>query len=178
MFTYPTYQDIQTLQATSSQYNDALSNSKKLQETRDALASTYSAINPDDLARLSKMLPDNADNIRLIIDIQRMAQAYGMSLSTIKFDANQTAQGAAGGTTVAATQSDLALSQKNYGVFNLEFTTSATYDNFLKFTKDLESSLRLTDIQSIDFSSDSAASTANPSSYTYTVKLNTYWLKS
>ena len=57
--------------------------------------------------------------------------------------------------------------------FNLQFSTTASYPNFLSFMKDIESSLRLTDIQSIDF----IAADPTKGLTTYTVKLSTYWLK-
>ena len=177
IFTNPTYQDSLTLKDQVSSRNDALTNSRKLQEQRDALGVKYRSISADSIDRLGKMLPDNADNIRLIIDIQRMASVYGMSLSSIKFDASEVDPTKAG--TAASTASAIAGATKPYGIFNLEFTTTASYANFLKLTKDIESSLRLTDIESVDFSTDSnvGSGSGGKDGYTYTVKLRTYWLK-
>ena len=174
MFTNPAYQAVKALKAQAAQYDTALTNSKKLQEQRDALGTKYRSISPDSLARLQKLLPDNADNIRLIIDIQQMAQSYGLSLDAIKFDAQQTQPAATGASPLLASNAaSNAAAERAYGVFNLEFSTTATYENFLKFTKDVESSLRLTDIQSVEFTSGDQTKTTN----TYTVKLATYWLK-
>jgi len=174
VFTNPAYQTVKTLRAQAAQYDTALTNSKKLQEQRDMLAAKYHSISPDSLTRLSKLLPDNADNIRLVIDIQQMAQSYGMSLASIKFDTVQNGLGTAGNQLAAGTAAQVAQAQADYGMFNLEFSTTATYTNFLSFLKDIESSLRLTDVQSIEFSS----ADATRSTYVFTVKLKTYWLKS
>lgn len=176
MYTNPTYQnDIKGNLATQSMYSQALNSAQKLQEERDALSLKYRNFDPDVIARLSKLLPDNVDNIRLVIDIQNMAKSYGMSISNTKFDANpiknatgQTAQ------LSALSPADVASSNSPYGTFNIEFTTVGNYDNFLSFLKDVESSLRLTDVVSVDFSSDMTDATKP---YTYTVKLQTYWLK-
>jgi Tfp pilus assembly protein PilO len=174
VFTNPAYEEVKTLKAQAAQYDTALTNSRKLQEQRDALGVKYRSISPDELARLSKLLPDNADNIRLIIDIQQMAQSYGMTLAAIKFDAGQTtAAASASGPLSSATSTDVAAASRDYGAFDLAFSTTATYENFLKFLKDIESSLRLTDIQSIDFSAGDPAKGTT----TFTVKLRTYWLK-
>lgn len=173
MFTNPSYKEVKVLKAQASQYDTALTNSKKLQEQRDTLASKYHSISPASLERLSKLLPDNADNIRLIIDIQQMAQSYGMSLSAIKFDSTQNPIGVPGSQLAAGTPAQLAQTQADYGMFNIEFSTTATYSNFLAFLKDIESSLRLTDVQSIDFS----AGDPTKSTHVFTVKLKTYWLK-
>ena len=175
VFTNPTYQEAKELKDQVGQRNDALSNSRKLQEERDALGVKYRSIPTDAIDRLSKMLPDNADNIRLIIDIQRMAQTYGMSLGSIQFDSTQTAAKSKD-PLAAGTPTVVAGALKSYGVFNLAFTTNASYPDFQKFLKDLESSLRLTDIDSVDFSTD-APSGPNKTGYTYIVKLRTYWLR-
>ena len=174
-YTNPNYQSLKTQQALAAKYDTALTNARKLNEQRDALNTKYRAINPDALARLSKLLPDNADNIRLIIDIQQMAQSYGMSISSIKFDSASTAAPASGqaGQLAAVTTASAAQATKDYGTFNLQFSTTASYANFLSFMKDIESSLRLTDIQSIDFTAADPAKGLT----TYTVKLSTYWLK-
>ena len=174
-YTNPAYQQVKALRAQTAQYDTALANATKLQEERDALNAKYRALSPDDLTRLSSLLPDNADNIRLIIDIQEMAQSYGMTLSTIKFDTTQTATGAAGSAPLASTSaSSAAATSQDYGTFDFTFSTTATYENFVSFLKDIESSLRLVDVESIDFSEASAAKGMT----TFTVSLQTYWLKS
>lgn len=179
MFTNPSYQRIKDLKEQNAQYSEALGNSRKLQEQRDALGQKYHAIPVEQLSRLMKFLPDTADNIRLIIDIQRIAQTYGLSLSAIKYDAKQPtpAKQTTGAPLAAASPTEIADASNDYGTFNLEFTVSATYENFLKFLKDMESSLRLVDVQSITFTSDTATP-QNGGKTQFTVKFNTYWLKS
>jgi hypothetical protein len=76
---------------------------------------------------------------------------------------------------------------KDYGILNLEFSTTGTYNNFIKFTKALEENLRIVDISSISFSSSNVAvpgvtsgvstNTNSWEIYKYNFKINTYWLK-
>lgn len=171
-YTNPAYVQIQELRSEVSAYNEALSNSKELQKERDALSETYRNFSPESLARLESLLPDSADNIRLIIDLQRMAQSYGMALSSIKFDSQQAAASEPN-PLAAASPTEIGESFKPYGTFRLEFTTTAPYKDFLTFLKDVETSLRLTDVESIEFSADGDT----PGSYTYVVRIKTYWLK-
>lgn len=173
-YTNPAYQEVKALRAQSAQYDTALTNATKLQAQRDALNTKYRSLPPASVARLEKLLPNTADNIRLIIDIQQMAQSYGMSLSTIKFDAGQGAAAAASGALSSASSAEVAAASQDYGTFDLTFSTTATYANFQSFIKDVESSLRLTDIQSVDFS----AGDVQKGTTVFTVKLRTYWLKS
>lgn len=196
MFTNPTYKEIKDLKVKAAEYNEALSTSAKLQAERDALTAKYNSFMPEDLKRLSQLLPDNTDNIRLIIDLQRMAQAYGMTVSSTKFDAKTTKKTTtttttpANSTLQAVGANDVAAATRDYGVFDLAFSTTGSYENFMKFLKDVESSLRLTDIQSIEFNSDQAiqqgsitapvglsVGNTGTAGYVYTVKLRTYWLK-
>lgn len=172
VYTNPTYTDVQTLRTEVRAYDEALSNSQELQKERDTLSDTYRNFSQESLTRLKSLLPDSADNIRLIIDLQRMGQSYGMDLTDIKFDAQQ---GPQADTSPLAASSPVEIGEaiKPYGVFRLEFSTVASYEDFLTFLRDIETSLRLTDIESIEFSTE----TQTPGSYTYVVKLKTYWLK-
>ena len=182
VFTNPVYNDISTLNASVTSYNDALDNSKALEAQRDQLTQKENSISVENLAKLQKLLPQNVDNVRLILEIGQIAQPYGMVLKDVKYDATtpdttamQTGEGAVQGGAVKT-------SPNGYGIFDLEFSTSGTYDNFINFTKDLESNLRIVDISSISFSSDETDANANKKTssaetYTYDFKIKTYWLK-
>jgi hypothetical protein len=118
-----------------------------------------------------------------------------MVLKDVKYDATpkkdtdtKTGVIQGGGSTTQATP-------QNYGIWNLGFSTVGTYNDFVNFTKDLENNLRIVDISSVQFSSDtgaggsasSSASTLSPTStstqtlasqsYKYDFKIKTYWLK-
>ena len=123
------------------------------------------------------------NNIRLILEIEQIAAPYGMSLTNVKYDTTSTTSAASPTTVGVTAQGSIgAKASSDYGVFNLEFSTSGTYDNFINFTKDLESNLRIVDISSVAFSSDTSVSTtskapAAPNVYSYNFKIKTYWLK-
>ena len=170
----PTYQDISSLQAQAVSYNEALDNSKALEAQRDSLTQKYNSIDPNDLAKLQKFLPDNVDNIRLILEIESVASPYGMTLKDVKYDT--TSQSTTTGQATATT-GGVAKTNTGYGTWNLEFSTQGSYSNFLNFLKDLEKNLRIADIASIDFSSDSSTTSSSSNSYTYSFKIKTYWLK-
>ncbi len=172
LFTSPTYKEIKTLKQEAAAYDAALTNALNLQKVRDALSEKYRSLTPEQIDRLSKLLPDNVDNIRLIIDIQRMATNYGMLLTSVKFDTFAAAQVASA--VVQESPDGILEEEKEYGSFNLEFSTAASYQTFLLFLADLEKSLRIIDISSISFTSDVDATGDN---YKYGFKIKTYWLK-
>ena len=180
MFINPYYKTISDLRAQSVSYNEALDNSKSLEAERDKLTLKYNLFDPNNLVKLQKLLPDNVDNIRLILEIEKIASPYGMVLKDVKYDT--TSQNSATPQANTIQGGITAKTNNNYGTWNLEFSTQGTYSNFLNFVKDLESNLRIVDISSIDFSSDTGATgvgvSATPSnSYKYAFKIKTYWLK-
>jgi len=191
MYANPLYNDISGLKAQVASYNSALSNSKMLESQRDKLTAQYDAMDPDNLARLQKLLPNNVDNIRLILEIEQIAAPYGMTLTNIKYDTTDANANTNTATVASAVQGGGVARQQTsgYGTFNLEFSTSGSYDNFISLTKDLESNLRIVDISSISFSSATTAPSASSGAgsnvsktnsgaiYQYDFNIKTYWLK-
>jgi Tfp pilus assembly protein PilO len=117
-------------------------------------------VSAEDMANLLKLLPDNIDNVRLIIDIDEMAKAHGLPIGGFKAE------------TSADTSKVIGASKANYGTLTLSFSVSANYNAFLAFMKDLERSLRILDITSINFNASDTRSV-----YDYSVTIKTYWLK-
>jgi len=179
MFANPFYKDISSLSAQAVSYNEALDNSKSLEAERDKLTQKYNSISLDDLTKLQKFLPDNVNNIRLILEIEKIASPYGMVLKDVKYDTTSIKETAS--QTKAVQGGVTAKTNSDFGTWNLEFSTQGTFPNFLNFVKDLESNLRIVDISSIEFSSTATTGTganASPSnSYKYAFKIKTYWLK-
>ncbi|MFA6158778.1 MAG: type 4a pilus biogenesis protein PilO [Candidatus Paceibacterota bacterium] len=159
MYVDPTYTEIKALSVEKDNYTRALDNSKKLQEQRDMFLQKFNAVSAEDRDNLLKLLPDNIDNVRLIIDIAEMAKAQNVPIGGFR------------ASVATANANVIGANKSAYGTLTLSFSTSATYGTFLSFMKDLERSLRILDITSIGFSaSDSGA-------YDYDVTLKTYWLK-
>lgn len=156
----PLYKEIGALQQQAASFDAALAKSKELQTVRDDLLSKYNAFSTTDLDRLSRMLPDNVDNVRLIMDINNIAARYNMSLKNTKINIIDEAKNGA-----------LGPNRKKYGTVQLEFSVAGPYSVFLAFLEDLEKSLRIVDVAGLTFSS------ASKDFYDYNVALQTYWLK-
>ncbi len=195
MFANPMYDQISELKLQVASYNEALDNSKALDIKKDELTTKKNAIKPADLEKLQKLLPQSIDNIRLILEIEKIALPYGMVLKDVRYSSTDKETKATTGTT-ATTATTAAAPQvpgvavttapalkKDYGIWELGFSTSGSYNNFINFTKDLESNLRIVDVSSIQFSSsgnsatNSGGSTLQDGSYKYDFKIKTYWLK-
>ena len=184
VFSNPLYSDVNGLRNQVESYDEALFNSKALENERDKLTAKYNSINKDDLVKIQKLLPENIDNIRLILEIEKIALPYGMVLKDVKYSPTDPVKSATSSGGAVVQGGGVAQSQaKDYGIWDLSFSTTGTYENFLRFTKDLENNLRIVDISSIQFSSDTGggsrtiSSSPSPDSYKYDFKIKTYWLK-
>src|SRR6185437_14911262 len=80
VYTNPTYQATKALAAQVSAYNSALDKSKELRAVRDQLLSKRNTFAPSDVQKLEELLPDNVDNIRLIIDINNIVHVVRKEL--------------------------------------------------------------------------------------------------
>lgn len=165
VFVRPIYKDIKLLREDVTAYNLALTHSTDLQKVRDDLASKYSNITPANKERLAHFLPNSVDNIQLMLELEKMASARGMTLKNITFAPPQGEE-----STVGANK---------YGTFDLQFRTQASYETFVLFLKDLERNLRQIDVQLVTFSVSDASKQIllDPNVYEFTLKIKTYWLK-
>lgn len=176
ILTNPLYKNISLEREQVASYDEALNNSKALEAERDKLTQKYNSFDPENLAKLQKLLPDNVDNIRLILEIEKIASPYGMVLKDVKYDATKKEVAVQ---TAGVVQKEESSSNKDYDVWNLEFSTQGTYNNFVNLVKDLENNLRIVDITSIQFSSNAGVglNPSLPEAYKYIFKIKTYWLK-
>ena len=156
----PTYKNIKELRVEERAFDEALNQSRELQEVRDTLLSRYNTFSQQDLDRLIKLLPDHVDNVRLILDIDSIASKYNMRTRNV---------------TVSMTGSeDPNVIGANQGVVDsviLSFSVAATYENFIRFIKDLEQSLRIVDLVGLSFVAGEG------DAFNFNVSIKTYWLK-
>ena len=176
LFIDPYYKEMSTLKQKESSYDGALTNSKTLENERDKLTQKFNSFDKNNLDKLSKLLPDSVDNIRLILEIEKIAAPYGMVLKDVKYD---TIEKDSMTTKTVGLQPNTPVVRKDYDVWELGFSIQGTYNNFYNFVKDLERNLRIVDVISVEFSSNAGIG-INPalsSIYKYDFKIKTYWLK-
>ena len=159
-FIDPFYKDVQTIRVQTTELDEALNNSKQIQATRDQLLERFNAISNQDLERIKKMLPDHVDNVKLILEIDRIASQYGMTIKDIVV----ADRGRGSGETIGSAERPL-------GAIRLNLAITGSYRSFLSFISDLERSLRIVDIVSLNF-----AATADDFNQ-YDLGIRTYWLK-
>ncbi len=159
--------EVKTVQVVNAEYQKAISDSKTLTDERDSVLATYNKIDPLDRERLEKMIPDNEDNVRLIIDLNAIASRHGLSIKNVKTAIPKNTTTPANGD--KAPQGIIL--PGTYNTVTLSFDTIASYSNFLNFLKDLQASLRITEVSKVSLK---ASDTGN---YDYNVEIKTFWLK-
>ena len=151
---------IQELTAEKGRYTDALNKTREIETAQTGLLEKYSHIPLEDKERLEKLLPDNIDSVRLIIDINNVASQYGMTLKNINLTG--------AGEEIAAFGA-IGPKEARFKPVGLKFSVTGTYDEFRSFLKDMERSLRLMDATNVTF-------LARETEYDFSVTLSTYRL--
>jgi len=162
VYVNPTYQSTKDLSAQVAAYNNALDKSQELRQVRDQLLAKRNTFAPNDVQKLSDVLPDNVDNIRLIIDINNIAARHSLTLSNVQL-------GNIGGAS-NANPSAIGATSGPVGTVEVGFAVTTTYDGMLAFLQDLEHSLRLIDVDKLIFTA--SANDLN----SYQISIRTYWL--
>jgi Tfp pilus assembly protein PilO len=165
VFIDPQYEKIQELRKQKRDNDNMLELSRELQRKRDNLQSSYNNIGIEDRRDLEKLLPDTVDNVRLILDISNVAEQYGILIQNIEISKDDNP---AESKTNIATSVDRTT---DIGTIRLGFTVAASYEIFMTFMKDLEETLRIVDIRSLNIRQ------GQESFMTYEVIIDTYWLR-
>ena len=183
VYTKPTYDTVQAAQVQIGQYNAALDKATQLQQLKQSLLSRYNSFNPTDLSRLQTLLPDQVNNIGLILDLDTLANQYAMSLENVNISTagNTTASSVS---TPAGSISAVGAAAEPYDSLDVQFTVHGTYAQFVQYITGLESSLRIVDLVGLTVSAGGSAVPGSVTAsgtdniiYAFNVTLRTYWLR-
>lgn len=164
LFTMPTFGEIKDIRAENAEYAKIVANAELLEKKRDELLLRYQGFTPTQLDRLERMLPTNPDNVKLILEMDALAKAQGVSLQNVRID--------------QATESNdrnARLAQNanpDIGKLSLQFTVTGQYPGYVQFLESLEKNLRLMNVQKSSFLAPD-----DKTSYQYQTTVETYWIK-
>ncbi|MBP6858346.1 MAG: hypothetical protein KBC33_00755 [Candidatus Pacebacteria bacterium] len=179
-FTRAKLAEVKAVRQVNDQYLAAIDNADKLVEVRKKVLDSYNAISDDDRERLDKMIPNTVDNIRLIIDLNGIANDRGLSLRNVKAVAASAAkQGSSGGVTSqpaiagggAAAPRSTTIPTPTLDTVAVSFSVTASYQQFIDLLRDLEGNLRIMDVSRL------TVSAGQNGMYDFGVELKTYWLR-
>lgn len=164
-FIDPQYDEIQKLSKQKKDNDNMLQLAEELQRRREILQGAYNNIGLNERRQLERLLPDTVDNVRLVLDINNIAENYGISIQNIDISKEVASP------TQNANVSSSIERTSDIGTITLGFTVTSTYEVFLNFMKDLEETLRVVDIRSLNIRQGQA------DFMTYDVVIDTYWLR-
>lgn len=164
----PQYEEVKRLMKEKEDNDTMLTLAEDLQRKRDALHDAYNAIGADERERLAKLLPDTVDNVRLILDINNVAEQWGVPIKDISVTRE--------GDQVQRRQQNVSSTvdaSGDVGTITLSFSVDANYETFMNFIRDLEEALRIVDIRALEVS----AGRGDGVFYNFSITLDTYWLR-
>lgn len=174
------YQNIKVIKEKNEEYVSAIKSSVELLRKRDALNDAYNSINPEDISRLNRMVPDTIDNVRLIIDVNNIATRNGLVFKDVTVtQANQATENAGSsratiapvpGAVVPGSTSS-SLKEQTPEAVDISFSVTASYQDFLALLADIEATLRITTVTRVSFEA------ADDNEYDFDIQLRTYWLR-
>jgi len=152
---------ITRLEAAKGQYDTFLAK-------KSELTGKNMSISKDSLANLEKIMPDEVDSVRFIIDLDAIARANGMSISEFSLPTGGAAEAApvveGGGAGPRFTKEEFAVA------------LTGDYQNFKGFLGNIESSLSLMTVTQVAVDASGDGESAAPGMYEYQVAFQTYEL--
>ena len=153
-----------------SVHNAAIQESDALLTNYTELKNKVNAISAQDQKNLEKILPDAVDVVRLILDIDSLATKYGLTILSFEIpDIESELNAKAKKNANAPTEESPVMK----AVLTIE--CEGSYADFKKLLVDIERSMSLMDVVTLEVKvADGAESQAEA---VYTLGLQTYWLK-
>ena len=147
-------QGISTLMSQDKQYKDTISSADNLSTQGEKLKSQYKAVSDETKQKLAIMVPQKIDKVRLLSEIDNIANQSGVALSNVS-------------------AIDIATIDKLKGSYNISFSVKTTYTKFKEFMRNYENSLRLFTLESVNFTAPEKIDDLTD----FKVTLKTYYLK-
>lgn len=155
---------------------------RQTSEELDALAQNYqkllatiNSVSAADIERVRQALPQNQEGARLLTTLETLANKHGLALKqvdiSVTFAQGQSPAVAPGRSVPRPNTANPAPNPTASGARELPITlaVNGSYEAFKAFLRDLESNLRIIDVQSIVFTA------ANQDALDITLKIQTYY---
>lgn len=175
------YDGIKTIDKQKLSYTAALNNAKNLEARRNELTQKYNSISAEDINKLESLLPNNVDNIKLVLELETLAQKYDLLIENPKLE-TKSESNTGNGATAPNSRNPNDPSVLPYGTFKLDFTVRANYQNLKYFITDIEKNLRLIEIVGIELKVPENVDKTKikkypPGTYDVNIKTVIYYLK-
>jgi hypothetical protein len=147
-------QSIGALRASDDDYTETLRQAEELFKQAETLNKQYESVSSETKEKMKLMVPDTIDAVRMINEVNYIANQTGLTLGDLSYTQNTNATGPK-------------------ATYSVSFSVKTTYTKFKELMANYETSLRLFQIQSVTFSvPEKQGELTN-----FQVKMETYHLK-
>ncbi|MCK6462382.1 MAG: hypothetical protein L6Q29_00985 [Candidatus Pacebacteria bacterium] len=145
------FAEVKLLRAKEASYSGAMESSKKIKQSVDKILGDYNQISENERERVDKAIPSKPETMKLAVDLDGLAARSGLTLKSVEVKDMSVSDS---GENQAADQTG----SVPRGAETVSFTAklSGSYEAFYSFLRDLEKSLRLTDLKNVKVTSSSA----------------------
>jgi Tfp pilus assembly protein PilO len=161
----PQYNEIREMQKTETELERVLDNARRLQSLRDDLLEKRQNIAGADIRRLEKLIPESADNVKLILEFEQISNRNNLSIQAASAVKDEEGN--------ESSNQNFDIETNDYGVITLDFSLGGTYNDFISFLEDIEKNLRITDIRTLSVK----PSDEGGAEFSFDISIDTYWLK-
>lgn len=170
----PIKSEVDSLKSKKSELTKTEVDAKEYAALGQDVIDRFQSLDPAQVDRLKKMVPDSVDNVRFINDLNGLAKRSGMTLKKVDYNPGDI-KGTS--TNVGVEHVDQSTHNLPYGSYTLKFSATGSYTQFLTFLEALENSLRLLDITAITFKAETTPGTSKNDIYEFSLTTKAYWLK-
>lgn len=159
-FISPQYEKSKALRDEAGQYERVLDSVSALNETRNELSLKLADMLSAEVEKMAKVLPSSANTVRLSTELDSIASRYGVTIREIQASSQ-------------VNEGETAIDLGGSGAYEkvvISFQFVSTYESFRSFLNDVERSLRIIDVKSIEFA------VGETDFYEYQVTIETYWM--
>lgn len=191
----PGWQHFLAVRADSKHLDEINAEIDTLTKKRDALNDQIIAITKDNFDRLDQIVPSAAHGPEFLVSLEQLAQGRGLNVAkldlsgvlstktkiaekilkqpSVVVSTPETQSGISGSPGTGVNNFNVVVGQTKTPTYQIMSTTmdvSGSYEAFKDFLRDLESSVRITDVESLSFSP-----TSGSSSFNFKLSLKTYY---
>lgn len=160
----PQYKHVRELQLERDGYNEIILKAAELRQVRSELETKVGQFSEEELESLEKMLPNDIDLVHLVLEVNSIALKNGIIMNNIVAEEKKV--------DVSGNGSDQEMVRKDYNTLALSFEFETSYKNLKTFLPELERSLRVMDIVSLDIVSNEEQRTIQ----NYNMTIETYYI--
>jgi len=155
-------QGIGALRALDTQYADALSQAEELYAQAETLSTEYGSIDDELKAKMKVMVPDDIDPVKLLSEVNGIANQQGVGLSDLRYTKN------------GDEKDEKNMAQKGgSGYYTVAFSASTNYAKMKDLLESLETSLRLFTVTRVTLKAPTDGGSLND----FEVELKTYYIQ-